>query len=240
MADLWERIKIQYRQKPSRFILIGVLLVGIIGLVTFQRSRTTITKANDLAALTSKDSVLDAKKNDGSSRKAVEASSSSTVTTPVKYYVEIKGEVNKPNVYQVSEHARINDLVKLAGGLTAQADDRQINLAQPLQDGMSIYIPKQGEELTTAPQNGNEQSSGVPATSEPNNSSGNTQAPATININQADIVQLQQINGVGPKKAADIITYRESSGPFKSVDDLTKVSGIGDKTLAKIRDQLCV
>src|SRR5699024_7872701 len=78
----------------------------------------------------------------------------STTGKPDKIYVEIKGSVAQPNVYQVAADARINDLVKLAGGLTKDADSRQINLAQPLQDGMSIYVPKKGEDLLVQEQTG--------------------------------------------------------------------------------------
>ncbi|WP_165060255.1 helix-hairpin-helix domain-containing protein [Adlercreutzia sp. ZJ154] len=61
-----------------------------------------------------------------------------------------------------------------------------------------------------------------------------------VNINTADAAQLQTISGIGESKAKKIIAYRESNGKFKSVEDLTNVSGIGEKTLESIRDQICV
>lgn len=61
-----------------------------------------------------------------------------------------------------------------------------------------------------------------------------------INLNTATVTDLQKLTGIGPKKAAKIIEYREQSGKFKSVDDLKQVTGIGDKTLATLKPHLCV
>ena len=96
---------------------------------------------------------------------------------------------------------------------------------------MSIYVPKKGEDLLVQEQ------TDPPVTS---SAIGEAGVPNKINLNQADATQLQQVSGIGPKKAADIIDYRQKDGPFKSVDELTNVNGIGEKTLANIRDELCV
>lgn len=239
MTELWARLKIQYRQKPIQIIIIGVIILTLLGVIIFQQLQTPSRRTHEPQLLTEVQTAKASSKKAAASQQTHSAASvERSSNQPVQYYVEIKGEVQRPNVYQVSEHARINDLVKLAGGLTQLADDRQINLAQPLQDGMSIYIPKEGEQLTTAPQPAYDSTTVGSSANGSNDADGRDQAP--ININQADIVQLQQISGVGPKKAADIVAYRETAGGFKSVDELTKVSGIGEKTLAKIKDQLCI
>ena len=65
-------------------------------------------------------------------------------------------------------------------------------------------------------------------------------AMAAVNLNTATKDELETVKGVGPKKAEAIIAYREKNGPFKTVDDLKKVNGFGDKTVAKIRSELTV
>ena len=101
-----------------------------------------------------------------------------------------------------------------------------VNRAILLKDQDKVYIPVKGENSpldTTASQ----------TSSTTSNNSGEK-----IHLNSATIADLQKLNGVGQKKAEQIIAYREQNGPFKSVDDLTKVSGIGEKTLAGFKDQL--
>lgn len=163
------------------------------------------------------------------SNKVAEAASSQTTTG----YVDIKGAVNKPSLYPIDGEMRVYDVIELAGGLTAQADQTRINLAQRVTDQMVIYIPKDGEKIPELPVTtsvNNESESGTAASSE---------GIKKVNINTADATQLQTISGIGEKKAADIIQYREANGPFKAVDELTAVSGIGEKTLEKIRQEVC-
>ena len=67
-----------------------------------------------------------------------------------------------------------------------------------------------------------------------------TQVENRINLNTADVTQLQELKGVGPKTAEAIVQWRDSQGPFTSVDQLLAIKGIGEKTLAKMRDSLVV
>lgn len=152
-----------------------------------------------------------------------------------KGYVDIKGAVKKPSIYPVDQEMRIYDVIDLAGGLTSEADQTQINLAQRVSDQMVIYIPKKGEQapdLTTI------NTPETVANSETSESS--QQSSALININTADSSQLQEITGIGEKKATEIIQYRENNGSFQTVDELTNVNGIGEKTLENIRSQITV
>lgn len=61
-----------------------------------------------------------------------------------------------------------------------------------------------------------------------------------VNINSAEVSALQAVKGIGPKKAEAIVAYRQSHGPFNSINDLTKVKGIGEKRLSKISQYLTV
>ncbi|AVK64772.1 competence protein ComEA [Lactobacillus sp. CBA3606] len=182
--------------------------------------------------------------------------SSSSATPPANatassagpLYVDVKGAVNQPGLYQVQATTRIADVIALAKGLQPQADQTQLNLAAKVTDQQVVYVPVKGESVPpTAKQpagpgagsaaNGSSDSHAT--TTMPSQSTASTSA-GTINLNTADVSALQQLAGVGQKKAERIIAYRDTHGGFKSVDDLKQVSGIGDKTLAKFRDQLTV
>ncbi|MGB8460660.1 MAG: helix-hairpin-helix domain-containing protein [Priestia megaterium] len=142
--------------------------------------------------------------------------------------VDIKGAVQKPGVYQLPKDARVKDALAQAGGATKEADLRQLNLASKLQDEMAVYIPAAGEEIPP--------SSPVSSIS----SSGTSNDQPLVNINTANTDELQTLNGIGPSKASAIVSYREENGLFQTVEDLGQVSGIGEKSLEKIKAQITV
>ncbi len=142
-------------------------------------------------------------------------------------FVDIKGAVMYPGVYELQQDQRIKDAVELAGGYTEHADTQRMNHAQKVQDEMVIYIPTKGEQL----EDGATTLLTIP-----------TGAPKEqkININQADIAILATLPGIGPSKAQSILTYREEHGHFQAIEDLKNVSGIGDKTFEKLKDAITV
>lgn len=139
--------------------------------------------------------------------------------------VDIKGMVNLPGVYQVNDGDRVVDLIQLAGGTTDEAEMTSVNLAQKLQDEMVVYIPAVGEEIPSV----------THTTQSPERESGESQN-GRINLNEADSTTLQTIPGIGPAKAKAVIDYRDSVGQFKSIEDIKKISGIGDKTFDKMKE----
>jgi competence protein ComEA len=145
---------------------------------------------------------------------------------PEKIMVDVKGQIKQPGVYQANTGERVIDIISRAGGLTDKADQSMVNFAEHVEDEMIIYIPAQGEEGFTQP---------ASAGANPTTSVG-SQTGSKININKADETELQNLPGIGPAKAAAIVEYRNSSGPFEAVDDLKKISGIGDKTFEKLKD----
>lgn len=152
-------------------------------------------------------------------------------------YVDIGGSVVRPMLAELPEGSRVEDAIQAAGGLAEDADLTNINRAEFLEDGQKIYIPvvSSGNVSVDLQGSGGTVSSG--------NASSGSQAsgmdPAgKVNINYADSSQLQTLDGVGPVTARKIIDYRESSGPFKSIEDLKNVSGIGDKTFDKLKDKI--
>ncbi|MEC1302908.1 helix-hairpin-helix domain-containing protein [Lysinibacillus capsici] len=142
-------------------------------------------------------------------------------------FVEIKGAVMYPGVYELEQDQRIKDVVQLAGGYTENADTQFINHAQKVQDEMVIYIPIMGEQLEEGA------SSLLTLPTE-------TNKEQKININKADVATLATLPGIGPSKALSILTYREENGQFQTIDDLKNVSGIGDKTFEKLKDAITV
>jgi competence protein ComEA len=159
-----------------------------------------------------------------------------TTTRPAALVVYVAGAVVHPGVYRLDAGRRVADALGAAGGTTPQADGERLNLAAPLQDGQRVYVPRHGEE--------------VPALAEPalppapTGSVGGTKPggppAAPVNLNEAPESELETLTGVGPATAAAIVAYRTTNGPFRSVEDLLEVRGIGDAKLAALRDQVTV
>lgn len=144
-----------------------------------------------------------------------------------KIVVHIAGEVVNPGVIELDEGARVIDAVNIAGGLTKYADEKKINLAKRLYDEEKIYIPRIGEDVS------NDEIYNVSI----HNSQDISQKK--ININTATKEELQSLPGIGPALAERIINYREKQ-KFTSIDDIKKVSGIGDKKFEAIKDLIVV
>lgn len=148
--------------------------------------------------------------------------------------VDVKGAVLHPGVYALNEEQRIIDAVNLAGGYLTDADTQLINHAQKVQDEMVIYIPVKGEKL-------DEVTSGfISMPTAGTTTSGGSAKDGKVNLNQADEAALTTLSGIGPSKAQSIIAYREESGGFQTIEDLKKVTGIGDKTYEKLKDSITV
>ncbi|MBZ9688219.1 helix-hairpin-helix domain-containing protein [Clostridium estertheticum] len=154
---------------------------------------------------------------------------SSNVVEDINIKVDIKGAVNNPGVYEIKKESRVIDLIKLAGGPTPEADLGVTNLSIKLNDEDCVEIHKKGEVVKTQiPPNNT--SKPIVSSSPKNN--------AIVNINTANKEELMTLTGIGDVKADGIIKYREENGGFKSVEELTKVDGIGEKTLSKFIDKV--
>ena len=138
-------------------------------------------------------------------------------------FVDIKGAVKKPGVYQMKAGDRVKDAIDAAGGLTAEADSQKVNLAQRVEDQMVIVVPKVGEEAEAIP-------AGV--------TSKETSKEGKVNINTATVEELKILKGVGEKKAEAIIEYRKKNGSFKTKEDLMKVRGIGKKLFESFEERI--
>ena len=140
-----------------------------------------------------------------------------------KVYIHICGEVKKPGVYTFSVPPRLVEVIEHAGGFTKKADRSAVNLAESVPDGSRITILSRKKEKTKEKSHG--------ATSE---------GEDRININTASREELMTLNGIGESKASQIISYRETNGLFKKIDDIMNISGIKEGVFSKIKDHIIV
>lgn len=153
--------------------------------------------------------------------------------------IYICGAVKESKVITLKENSRISDAIDSVGGLTKEADLTNINLAYILEDGEKIYIPKKGEETNISAFLSN-QSDSYSTSSKSTTDSSSTKPTSKININKATQTELEMIPGVGPSTALKIIEHREQNGKFKSIEDIKKVSGIGDAKYEKMKNYITV
>ena len=155
-----------------------------------------------------------------------------TTMMPQNCYVDIKGEVLRPGVYEFSCESRIQEVIKKAGGFTEEADETKINLAQKITDQMQMIVPNVHSKQEGGVTEGNSEKGNSSNTTPSNSKQG------TVNINTATLEELQTIKGIGKKKAEAILQYRKEHGPFRTKEDLLQVKGIGKKALEAIESQV--
>jgi competence protein ComEA len=127
--------------------------------------------------------------------------------------VHVVGAVALPGVVTVPETSRVQDALALAGGALEDADLRSVNLARTVFDGEQIVVPRMGDPLDSF-----------------GGGSG------LLSLSQADQASLETLPRIGPATAERIIAWREANGPFRSVEDLLAISGIGPATLEGLAD----
>ena len=221
MEDIIEKIK-EYK------LFLALTAIGLLvgGDFLFHRPQSNASTIPDLYQASSSTS---SKEKTSASSSREEKPAASVSDAPEIITVDVKGAVKQPGVYELRSDSRVHDAIHKAGGMTAEANSQSVNLAQKLSDEAVIYVAKEGEDV---PALGSSES---PATS-----SASAVKTGKVHLNRATESELQAVSGIGQKRAQDIIAYRDANGPFRSVDDLKNVSGIGEKTLEKLRDAFTV
>ncbi len=169
-----------------------------------------------------------------------------------KYYVDIKGQVVNPGLYQVSSTARVMDVINVAGGLLETSDTSVMNLGKQVFDEMVIVVYSK-DEVANFVKTKEEEIQKIEQCQEQNNIVNDAcidldskdeipegQETSMVSINQGTKEQLMTLPGIGEAKAEDIITYREENGLFEKIEDIMNVSGIGEAVFAKIKDYITV
>ncbi len=253
MQNFWDKL-----EPKERWIIVGLyalslLLAGVVGYGWGRRSEPPThhieiavnhpdapTEPNlpyvetvDLTESTPEPSGNDSTPSDTSAEPNPEPLSS--------LVVHVSGAVLNSGVYRLAEGSRVADAIEQAGGATSNADLDALNLAEVLTDGQKVYVPRKGEMpppavITSA---GSGSSARIP-------SSGRVSTPASsaprfpIDLNRASAKELEALPGIGEVIAQRIVEYRQRNGPFRSVDELMNVRGIGPKKMESIRPLVTV
>ncbi|MFZ5352925.1 MAG: helix-hairpin-helix domain-containing protein [Bacillota bacterium] len=143
--------------------------------------------------------------------------------------VYICGCVKRPGNIEIKPDTRLGDALELIGGASEEADLTAVNLAHKLSDEEMIYIPKKGEII-------NDMKNVIPGYVSKNTAL----KYGKININTASKSELESLPGVGPSTADKIIAYRNKNGAFKTIEEIMKVTGIGEKKYASLKEYIAV
>lgn len=158
---------------------------------------------------------------------ATESEVEDTTEEEATCYVYICGAVMKPGVYVLPEESRIYEVIREAGGLTADADDTFVNQAERVTDGMMIRIYTKDEAAELEAEIGDV-------------SADDSQKDSRLNINTASISELMTLPGIGSAKAEAIVSYREAYGDFSSIEDLMNIPGIKEGIFRQLKEHIKV
>jgi len=218
--------KYRYRKQIIIGIIIFTVIGSLVGLCIYKFKNKPISKKKEIVV----EKKLEKKRD----------------IVNDKIQVDIKGEINKPGIYEVSKNSRVIDVIHLAGDLSENADTSVINLSKKVYDEMVIIIYSKDEvnefkktkeiekqvEDKCIKKDEDSLENNACINSTINNSSNK------ISINTASVDELKNLTGIGEKKAKDIVNYREKNGPFKAIEDIMKVNGIGENNFAQIKENI--
>ncbi|OQO71287.1 comEA protein [Enterococcus villorum] len=202
-------------------IILGLMtLIGLAGHSIYHKMKNQTL----LTSYSNEELMANLTQESQQSKELVEETTETTVYQTI--YVDVKGAVNRPGMYAFTAEERVFDVIQKSGGFTDVADEKQINFAAKIKDQQLLYVPEIGEEIEEK-YSDHEEDTEI----------GESKVPQEkINLNTANSLQLQQIPGIGEKKAQEIIQYRQDNGSFKSVEELQEISGIGQKTVEKMKN----
>lgn len=212
-----------FKNKKIIGISIMFIIIITISVATYGKNKSKVFKDEYMKGIfvEEEEKTDDILINKASNENSIEVNNDN-VSSNNTIIVEIKGEVLKPDVYILPEESVVKDLIDMAGGVTQVANLCNINRAKKLQNHELIVVP-----------NINEDTSQMHIVQE-----SSTNEEGLISINNSTEEQLKTIPGIGEVKAKSIIEYREKNNGFKSIDEIKKIDGIGDKTFEKIKEKI--
>ena len=197
-------------KKEYRKALIGAVLFVLLGLMFLIKLKGRSSGADPETDFMADDRLSVSERDEDSEDSASEPE------TEESLLVYVSGAVRTPGVYRLPLGSRVYEALDAAGGLTQEAEEGLINLAEPLTDGEMIYFPKKGED-----------------------SSGQVQlSDGKVDLNRAGKEELMTLPGIGETKAEAILQYRKEHGPFQTIEELMQVSGIGEALFEKIKNRV--
>ncbi|MGP4111016.1 helix-hairpin-helix domain-containing protein [Streptomyces sp. 4N509B] len=222
-----ERLTGWYGMAPRTLLALCVLLVTAGGFAVHHlwsgRPQSVVAAELDggTAAAAASPHPSDAAAADAAGSSALSVPSATDPAHGGELVIDVAGEVRRPGVYTLPAGSRVADALDAAGGIRSGTDTDTLNRARLLVDGEQIVVGPAGQAAPPAPQ-------GPPQ----------TPAPAPVSLNSATVEQLDALPGIGPVLAASIVTHREESGGFTSIEQLLDVSGIGESRLSELRDHV--
>ena len=232
----WEKIR-DWLIEHKQYVIIGVIFIFIVFWNKYENHAPTVDdqlgiKPTHVQKNTS--TKQKQQKNEGDKPQLVAKNSDITC--------DISGAIKHQGVYTLKNGARLQELITAAGGIVSNAQLKNVNRALILKDQDKIHIPYKGEkikisEIIISANSSRGEAASTSATAVAATNS-NQSATGKVNINTANEQDLQKLTGIGEKKAAQILAYRQKNGLFKRIEDLKQVSGIGDKTFAALKNQL--
>lgn len=211
-----------YKSLRSKLHLNGVSGKALACIAAIAVCVVCLTAANLLGAFRTAELVVEpAAQGDGAVSEEASSGGEASSEEAAPVVVHVGGAVISPGVYELPSGSRVQDGVDAAGGFASDADVDSVNRARVLSDGEQVVIGRKAVE-----------GAGSPDAAEPPAGDGK------VNVNTADVEELDELKGVGPATAQAIVDYREENGPFSSAEDLLEVPGIGESKLEGMRDQV--
>lgn len=229
-------IKITFHYRYRKQILIGTIILIVIiicislGIIYYPK----------LSKEKTKDIITEPQKN------TLKKDDSTKEELAINYKVDIKGQIKNPGIYTMTESSRVIDVIEKAGGLTEHANTTVINLSKKITDEMVIIVYSNEEvkdfaktkEIEAQVQENCIQKGENALKNDACICSENIENQIKVSINNATVEVLTTLSGIGESKAKDIINYRTENGPFKKIEDLKNVPGIGESLFAKIKENI--
>lgn len=216
----------------NKIILVAVICIILIIGGIWYFAQSNLTKED----IYFEDNFVDTNKNVSN----IDMELNEIIEEKVKIVVDISGQVVLPGVITLDEGSRLIDAINLAGGATKDANLSKVNLAYILSDAQKIYIPSVNDKEDTEYISEESGNGVVTSESTKESSSKSKSENLMININTANEEELQKLPGIGSSIASKIVTYRKENGKFNTIEDIKKVSGIGESKFNNIKNNIYV